>query len=81
VRLGCSDRYRRAVKGSVTGQQEVRLDAASRQLVQSNASIEDITHAVGYADISSFIRLFKRRTNYSPSNYRARFRALHVPRP
>ena len=50
-------------------------------MVQSNASIEDITHAVGYADIRSFIRLFKRRTGYSPSSYRARFRALHVPRP
>ena len=61
--------------------QEVRLDAAGRQLVQSGASIEDVTHAVGYADISSFIRLFKRRTGYSPSSYRARFRALHVPRP
>lgn len=58
--------------------QEVRLDAAGRLLVQTNASIEDITHAVGYEDISSFIRLFKRRTHYAPSTYRARFRALRV---
>ena len=60
--------------------QEVRLDVASKLLVQSNRSVDDITHAIGYEDISSFIRLFKRRTNYSPSNYRARFRAVHVAR-
>lgn len=53
--------------------QELRLDAASRLLVQTRRSIEDITHAVGYRDVSSFIRLFKRRTHYSPSSYRARY--------
>lgn len=58
--------------------QEVRLDAASKLLVQSNRSLDDITHSIGYEDISSFIRLFKRRTNYSPSNYRARFRDSHL---
>jgi transcriptional regulator GlxA family with amidase domain len=57
--------------------QEVRLDAACRLLVQSGDSIDAITHAVGYTDISSFIRLFKRKTNYSPSSYRARFRSAH----
>lgn len=56
--------------------QELRLDAASRLLVQSRRSIEDITHAVGYQDTSSFIRLFKRRTDYSPSRYRARFQSV-----
>lgn len=54
--------------------QELRLDAASRLLVQTRRSVEDITQAVGYQDVSSFIRLFKRRTQYSPSSYRARFR-------
>ncbi|NIB44145.1 helix-turn-helix domain-containing protein [Pseudomaricurvus alkylphenolicus] len=60
--------------------QDVRLDSASRLLVQSNQTIEKITHEVGYEDISSFTRLFKRRTGFSPSGYRARFRAVHVPR-
>lgn len=60
--------------------QEIRLNAASWLLVQSNQSIEDITHTVGYEDISSFVRLFKRRTNYSPGGYRSRFRAVHVKR-
>lgn len=60
--------------------QEVRLNAAGRLLVQSNQTVEEITHAVGYEDISSFIRLFKRQTNYTPNSYRARFRAVHVAR-
>lgn len=60
--------------------QDIRLNAASRMLVQSNQSIEAITHAVGYEDVSSFVRLFKRRTNYSPGGYRSRFRAVHVKR-
>ncbi len=60
--------------------QEVRLDAASRLLVQTNKSIEKITYAIGYEDVSSFIRLFKLRTHYSPTSYRARFKAVHVAR-
>lgn len=56
--------------------QELRLDGASRLLVQSRRSVEDITHAVGYQDVSSFIRLFKRRTGYSPSSYRDRFKSI-----
>ncbi|BFM17616.1 GlxA family transcriptional regulator [Maricurvus nonylphenolicus] len=60
--------------------QDIRLDTACRLLVQSNQSIESITHAVGYEDVSSFIRLFKRRAGFSPSNYRARYRAVHVAR-
>jgi transcriptional regulator GlxA family with amidase domain len=60
--------------------QDIRLDTACRLLVQSNQSIEAITHAVGYEDISSFIRLFKRRAGFTPSNYRARYRAVHTAR-
>ncbi len=60
--------------------QEVRLDAASKYLVQSNKTIDEITHAIGYADISSFTKLFKRKTGLSPSNYRARFKPIHSQR-
>ncbi|NMP33425.1 helix-turn-helix domain-containing protein [Thalassotalea sp. M1531] len=54
--------------------QEVRLDAASKYLVQSNKTIDEITHTVGYSDISSFTKLFKRKTKLSPSSYRARYK-------
>lgn len=58
--------------------QEVRLNAARRLLVQSHRSVEAITHEVGYEDTSSFTRMFKRRSGFSPSGYRSRFRAVHV---
>jgi len=57
--------------------QEVRLDAATKFLVQSNKTIDEITHAVGYEDISSFTKLFKRKAGMSPSTYRARFKPIH----
>ena len=85
-RLGLSDRSMLRRFKLATGAtplnylQEVRLDAASRLLMQSNQSIEAITQAVGYEDISSFSRLFKRRNGYSPSAYRARYRAVHKTR-
>ncbi|GAA5314810.1 MAG: GlxA family transcriptional regulator [Candidatus Pelagadaptatus aseana] len=60
--------------------QDIRLDMACRLLVQSNKSVEEVTHEVGYEDVSSFIRLFKRRSGFTPNNYRARFRAVHVAR-
>ncbi len=58
--------------------QEVRLDAASKYLIQTNKTIEEITHAVGYEDISSFSKLFKRKTALSPTSYRARFKPIHM---
>jgi len=56
--------------------QEVRLDAASRLLIQSKQTVEEITTLVGYSDISSFTRLFKRRTGFPPSHYRTRFKSV-----
>jgi len=54
--------------------QEARLEAARKLLVQSHKTIDEITRAVGYEDISSFTRLFKRKNDMPPSDYRARFR-------
>lgn len=58
--------------------QEVRLDAARKLLVQSTKTIDEITHLVGYSDISSFTKLFKRITGISPSGYRARYKSAHI---
>lgn len=57
--------------------QGVRLDAASRLLIQSKKAVEEVMSMVGYADTSSFTRLFKRRTGFPPSHYRTRFKAVH----
>jgi len=60
--------------------QDIRIETAARYLVQSNQTISEITLAVGYEDVSSFTKLFKRKNGLSPSSYRARFKPAHTQR-
>ncbi|MFH1154839.1 MAG: helix-turn-helix domain-containing protein [Pseudomonadota bacterium] len=53
--------------------QRVRIDAAKERLESTRESIDKITWAVGYQDISSFSRLFKQHTRISPKAYREKF--------
>ena len=53
--------------------QKLRVEAAKKLLERSPLSVEQITYDVGYEDVSSFIRLFKKQTALSPSAYRSRF--------
>jgi len=50
-----------------------RKDPAKRLLENSDLRIDDITNRVGYADVSSFRRLFKREVDLSPTEYRKHF--------
>ena len=54
--------------------QLMRIEAAREILETTTTSVEQITQQVGYDDVSSFTRLFKRHTGLPPSDYRARFR-------
>lgn len=52
--------------------QLLRVEAA-RHLLETTASpVEQITHEIGYDDVSSFTRLFKRVTGLPPNVYRSR---------
>ncbi|MDC0602612.1 helix-turn-helix domain-containing protein [Aliiglaciecola sp.] len=53
--------------------QSIRVEAAKKRLETQNESLESITNAVGYEDLSSFTRLFKSITGLSPSQYRKKF--------
>lgn len=53
--------------------QHLRIESAKKRLESASDSVEAITHQVGYENIASFIRLFKRLTKMTPSAYRARF--------
>lgn len=53
--------------------QNVRIDAAKERLETTHETIDQITWAVGYKDISSFCRLFKQHTRISPKIYREKF--------
>ncbi|MAR92410.1 MAG: helix-turn-helix domain-containing protein [Pseudomonadota bacterium] len=53
--------------------QKLRIDEAKRLLESTSLSVDDITEKVGYVDVSSFRRLFKREVSLSPTEYRKRF--------
>lgn len=50
--------------------QEAREAVAARMLLEPSRSICEIASALGYHDVSSFTRIFKRWTGISPSRYR-----------
>lgn len=56
--------------------QNLRIEKARKLLETTNSSIEKIVSAVGYEDMSSFTRLFKKQTGLSPSQYRAKFNRM-----
>ncbi len=56
--------------------QRMRIEQAKRILAGSKESLDRVTRAVGYEDVSSFRRLFKQIVGISPSVYRQRFSTL-----
>ncbi|AGF55543.1 AraC-like DNA-binding protein [Clostridium saccharoperbutylacetonicum] len=50
--------------------QKIRLERAENLLLNTNISIADISNSVGYPTVEHFIRLFKRKNDISPSQYR-----------
>ena len=54
--------------------QQVRIAAARRMLEDGATSIEQVGVSVGYADVGSFRRVFKRQSGMTPAAYRERYR-------
>lgn len=48
----------------------VRLRRAETMLMTTSSSIEEISHMIGYENAATFIRLFKKRHNMTPREYR-----------
>lgn len=53
--------------------QLLRIENAKRHLETTQDSVNEITWKVGYEDINSFRRLFKKHTGMSPRDYRDKF--------
>ncbi len=53
--------------------QKMRIEKAKQLLTGTDQSLEAITRAVGYVDLSSFRRLFSQIVGISPTAYRQRF--------
>jgi transcriptional regulator GlxA family with amidase domain len=53
--------------------QVMRIEAAKKHLSSSAQGVDAVAAAVGYQDVASFIRLFKRLAGETPAAYRRRF--------
>ena len=56
--------------------QNLRIEQAKKMLEQGLLSVEEISVAAGYEDVSFFRRLFKRLTGLTPGAYRRMFQHL-----
>ncbi len=54
----------------------VRIEAAKQLLETNHVGVEEIGHAVGYEDPTSFRRLFKRKAGLTPAAYRRKFAGI-----
>jgi transcriptional regulator GlxA family with amidase domain len=54
--------------------QSLRIESAKSLLETQNVPLEKVVQQIGYEDLSSFTRLFKKSTGLSPSQYRKKFR-------
>lgn len=54
----------------------LRLEEAKQMLESGSEPVEAIANAVGYEDAGFFIRLFRRKVNLTPSQYRRRFGSM-----
>lgn len=58
--------------------QAVRIEQAKRLLESQSVTIKSLAYQVGYSDLSSFTRLFKRATELTPKEYRDKFSRLAI---
>jgi len=56
--------------------QSLRVEEAKQLLETIDLSVEEVGHAVGYEDPTSFRRLFKRKAGLTPAAYRRKFAKL-----
>ena len=49
---------------------KMRMERAMMLLTHSSKTVAEISEEVGYDSLPAFIKIFKRKTNYSPSAYR-----------
>ncbi len=67
-------RFKAATGDTPTGYLQIlRVESARQHLENSRSPVEEVTRMVGYEDVSSFSRLFRKHTGLAPGVYRARF--------
>lgn len=59
----------------------MRLEAAKVLLVQSDLTIEQVARNAFFNDVRNFMKLFKRKTGVTPTQYRQNFSHTHLNNP
>jgi two-component system response regulator YesN len=49
---------------------EIRMEEAKKLLAEGVLSLGDVSETVGFEDYNYFSRVFKKRTGYTPSEYK-----------
>ncbi len=57
---------------------EIRLGHATRLLIDTNQTVSEIAYGCGFNNISNFNRIFKRKKNYTPKEFRENFSGSRV---
>lgn len=56
----------------------IRLEEAKRLLINSNKTVSEIAYEVGFSDEKYFMKVFRKRENVTPSQYRNAHFRLHL---
>ncbi|MBO4850701.1 MAG: helix-turn-helix domain-containing protein [Prevotella sp.] len=57
---------------------DIRLGAASRMLVDTSRSVSEISYQCGFNNLSNFNRIFKKKKNCSPTEFRENYRKTRI---
>ncbi len=69
----CASRFKQELgMGIIQYFNSLKIEKA-KQLLEGNDSLPDVSAALGFDDYNYFSRLFKKMTDYTPSEYRIRF--------
>lgn len=52
----------------------IKINNSKELLIKTNYNIDEISYKMGYENSESFIRIFKKITNYTPTEYRDKFK-------
>lgn len=55
---------------------EIRVGQATRLLIETNNSVSEICYGCGFNNISNFNRVFKKKQDITPSEFRSNFKGL-----
>jgi AraC-like DNA-binding protein len=73
-RSHCCALFQTALKTTPITYRNARRLAEARQLLKNtNQTIQEIAHRVGFSSVQEFNRLFRRESGYTPSEFRQRF--------